>query len=158
MKTKHIIALLAATNFITVVIIIIVLSTASRPAESPKAPSDSSEGTSPVINQQIAPEEMKEAPEKLDKEALLKDVLKEADNLYEQTLLEYKKRIYQEPPYWGESIAGYPEAKAGRYPEALEIIQRRLQTSPQDSPRPTSGQSPSTEQVAPELEQMSGSQ
>ncbi|MHC4963253.1 MAG: tetratricopeptide repeat protein, partial [Planctomycetota bacterium] len=63
---------------------------------------------------------------------IVEDVLQETDSLYDRTLVAYKRNINQQPPYWGKYIAGYTEAKEKRYTEAIEILQRRLQTAPND--------------------------
>jgi tetratricopeptide (TPR) repeat protein len=132
MKTKNIVGTLVVTNIIAVLIILVVL-IASKKQQNQSAESNL-ETSSPSASEAVAPPVRPEAPVKPEDEILpiVEDVLQETDLLYDRTLVAYKTKIHQQPPYWGKYIAGYTEAKEERYPEAIEILQRRLQTSPND--------------------------
>ncbi|MHC5158695.1 MAG: tetratricopeptide repeat protein, partial [Planctomycetota bacterium] len=132
MKTKNIVGTLVVTNIIAVLIILVVL-IASKKQQNQSAESNL-ETSSPSAPEAVAPPVQPEAPVKPEDKILpiVEDVLQETDSLYDRTLVAYKRKINQQPPYWGKYIAGYAEAKEGRYPEAIEILQRRLQTSPND--------------------------
>ncbi len=136
MKTKNIIWTLVATNTVAVLVILIVLVALKKPQDQTTEPAPVTYTEAPIPSTQPEAAEPPSQPE-TDPESnaallILKDVLEATDSLYERTLLAYKTKINQEPPYWGKYIAGYADAKEGRYPEAIERLQRRLQTSPND--------------------------
>ncbi|MHC4772941.1 MAG: hypothetical protein ACYS8S_05070, partial [Planctomycetota bacterium] len=123
MKSKNTIGILVAAGLIAVLVILIIIFNTSNKltvepeAVTPEAPA--SEVTTPPVDAQppLDPKDVI-AP-------IVKKVLEETDALYERTLIAYKTKINEEPPYWGKYIAGYVDAKEGRYPEAIERLQRR---------------------------------